>query len=90
MVKYDRFSLDDMSLNELYDILVSEKYSVIFCCIEKNNVLYRHKLGDVKSLDDFKKIFEKNILKKFETGIDSGDINVLDAKYIDCYFKVPY
>lgn len=87
MINYDRFSLDDMSLNELYDILVSEKYAIIFCCIEKDHVLYRYRLGEVKTLSDFKKLFERNMLRKFESGIDSGDINILESKYIDCYFK---
>lgn len=43
-------------------------------------------MTSVNTIEDFKKLFEKNLLRKFESGLNSDDINLLEAKYIDCYF----
>lgn len=78
-----------MSVSDLYSILTSDKYNMFFCCVERGGVLYRYRMFEVFSLSDLQKIFERNSLRRFESGINSDEINVFEADYIDCY-KIPY
>jgi hypothetical protein len=82
---YERFTLNEMTVETLYQILTSKKYDLFFCCIIRNNVIYRYKIPKVTSLNDLQAMFEKNVFRRFESGITSGDINIFESDFLDCY-----
>jgi hypothetical protein len=82
---YDRFSLDNMSVELLYKILVDPQYDLFFCCIKRGGVLYRYKIPRVSTISDLQKIFERNTMRRFESGINSDELTVFESDYIDCY-----
>lgn len=86
---YDRFDLRTMTVSDLFKILISDKYDLFFCCIERGGVVYRYKIPRVRDLSDLQKIFEKNSLRRFESGINSDELSVFDSDFLDCYKKYP-
>lgn len=84
---YRRFSTEEMTLDDLFELLTDDRYDLFFCVFIKNNQPYRYKLPEIKNIQDLEKMINNNLLKKFEPGVNSGDVNVLEADYIDCYFK---
>lgn len=77
--------INNLSIEKLYDIFNDPNFTVFFCCIERDNVLYRYKINKPNSLDDLFNIFTTNKLRRFENGLNSDDISVFDADFIDCY-----
>ena len=76
-----------MSVADLFNIFKDTKYDLFFLCLEKENTFYRYKTNRVKTLKDLKDLFENSSLRRFESGVNSDEINVFDCTYIDCYYK---
>jgi hypothetical protein len=89
MKKFDRFDIKNIDLNTLWLILSDDKYDLIFVCIDRENVLYRYKINKIQRFDDFIQIFNNNLLKRFENGLNSDEISVFECDFIDCYKKIP-
>ncbi len=81
--------IKDLDINTLFNLFNDDSYILFFSCVIRGGVLYRYKLMPVKSLSDLNKFFEKNSLRRFESGINSDEICVFDADYIDCYKRYP-
>ena len=88
-MKFDRYSIKDMSVGDLYNIFKNDRYDIFFLCINRENVLYRYRVERANNINDLKKMFEKNLLRRFESGLNSDEINVFESDYIDCYIKYP-
>lgn len=86
---YDRFDLKNMGVNDLYKIFKNKKYDIFFFCVEKENVLYRYKVPRVTNLNELQQMFEKNMLRRFESGLNSDEITVFESDYMVCYKKYP-
>jgi hypothetical protein len=84
---YKRYDLKNMSVGDLYNILTDDRFDIFFCCIERSGVLYRYRIPKISDLSDLQKMFERNSLRRFESGLNSDEINVFDSDFIDCYIK---
>lgn len=82
--KYIRFNLKKINLYNLYSILKNPYYSCFFVGFEEEKILVRYKIEKVKNYNNFIDFISHN-LRKFESGLNSEDINLLDATFIDCY-----
>lgn len=88
-MKFNRVNINNITVIDLYHILKDPRYDLFFCCIERGGVLYRYKLPNINNISDLQKIFERNSLRRFESGLNSDEINVFEADFIDCYIKLP-
>ena len=89
-MKFDRYVVTDLDIDKLYRIFNNFGYDLFFCCIERNNVLYRYKIDKIISIKDIVEIFNNNSLRRFENGLNSDEINIFESDFIDCYPKKKY
>lgn len=65
--------------------MVNPRYTLFFFVFEKDSILHRYRIDPIYDLDGFRKLIEKSVNRKLERGFDSGDINIDEASFIDCY-----
>jgi hypothetical protein len=75
-----------MTLNELFELVVSNLYDAHFVVFEDLNEIKRFPLKKPNSLEDFYDICEKS-LNIESYSINSDDYNITGASYIDSYYK---
>ena len=77
-----------MLYSELEHLLLDSKYKRFYYCVNINGVLCRYplKVHDRNSLHN---LHREYLFRQYELGVDSSDIFVFDADYIDCYLGDP-
>lgn len=76
-----------MTLGKLYNVLIDEKYALFFAVYEKDFIFVRYKINKINNIFDFNKYVESSFLRQYESGVNSDEINILEAIFLDCYFK---
>lgn len=83
--KFIRIKIQKLSINELFNILINPDFIVFFAVFDKNQYYTRYKIQKIHNIIDLYKLFENGVFNDFDSSIDSGNININEAVYIDCY-----
>lgn len=82
--KFIRFKIDDFNVLELYNVLMDRSFVIFFLVFDDEYGIKRQKISKINNFDDFTKILN-NSLKSSESGINSSDLCISEATFIDCY-----
>lgn len=80
-----------MTLGDLYNVLTDNLYQCFFIVFEDNGGCIRYRLSDgvPNNFDAFLKFVLDGGMRSCLGSIDSGEIDILNASYIDCYYRYP-
>lgn len=86
--KFDRYKVDTLSSLNFFEILSDKKYCLFFAVFEENSIQCRRNFNRPDNLTSYFKMIEDSVFRRFESGVNSEDVNVFEALYIDCYFTL--
>jgi len=84
--KFIRVLFDKCSSNDLFLIMSDSKFKLILAVYEVNQIEYRRKLPPISNEAEFNNWISNMEFDYFTNEIDSGEINIQEIKYLDCYF----
>lgn len=88
--KLIRVELKDLKLKDLFKLLTDESFVCFFAVFENSGGGERRvRVRKISNLEDFNKLIEFRELNLVEGGINSEDLDIMEAEYIDCYWKYP-
>lgn len=83
--KYIRLSLKDMTLEDLYSVIIDSSFSCCFIVFKRDDYFERFKLAKPYDKEDFLNRIEGVLFNREDSGVDSDSFNIYDAEFIDCY-----
>lgn len=86
--KYERIWINNISVGDLFLLFTNPKYCMFFIVFNDRNSFYRYKLRKIKNFEEFCDILKKNSFTNVEIGINSEDVNILNAEFVDCYYTL--
>lgn len=87
--RFDRYNFQELSIEELYYLLIDKTYDLFFIGFKEDRYLHRFKLKKIKTKEEFLELFKNNSFNLTVIGLNSGEIDIKNASYIDCYLKYP-
>lgn len=87
--KLVRYSINDWDLDTLKNVLLDKKFDCFFIVFEDSKSYIRYKLPNIYNDDDFYSLILSSVFEREENSIDSENMVLLEASFIDCYFKYP-
>jgi hypothetical protein len=88
--KYYRHKLENKSIKDIFDILISSEYDCHYIVFIKDRNYVRFPLPIFKSKKDLYIYIYNNTFSLEVKGIGSDNHNILEASYIDSYYKQMY